>query len=254
MLEHEELAALRQVRGREALVRAVRIAIGEARRRIQNGHVAGIDTLSLARRAREIIQDTKSLLHPVINATGILLHTGLGRAPLAAEAVAAVGRVARGYCNLEFNLEAGERGRRTSGIAQLLRELTAAEAATVVNNNAAATVLALRVLAAGRVVIVSRGQLVEIGGNFRLPEIFEVSGAKLYEVGTTNKTRLVDYEHAIGPETAAILRVHHSNFRIVGFTEEVPLDELAGLAHAHGLVMIDDIGSGALARTTSRSQ
>ena len=155
--------------------------------------------------------------------------------------------MARGYCNLEFELEEGERGRRTSGIAGLLRELTGAEAATVVNNNAAATVLALRALAAGREVIVSRGQLVEIGGSFRLPEIFEVSGARLREVGTTNKTRLADYERAIGPETAAILRVHHSNFRIVGFTEEAPLDGLVKLAHDHGLVMIDDIGSGALA-------
>ncbi len=139
------------------------------------------------------------------------------------------------------------RGRRTSGVAQLLRELTGAEAATVVNNNAAATVLALRVLAAGREVLVSRGQLVEIGGSFRLPEIFEVSGARLREVGTTNKTRLEDYERAIGPGTAAIMRVHHSNYRIVGFTAEAPLAGLAQLAHDHGLVMIDDVGSGALA-------
>ena len=137
-------------------------------------------------------------------------------------------------------------GRRTSGIAGLLRELTGAEAATVVNNNAGATVLALRAMAAGREVIVSRGQLVEIGGSFRLPEIFEVSGARLREVGTTNKTRLSDYQRAIGPETAAILRVHPSNFRIVGFTEDPPLSELAQLAHAHGLWAIDDIGSGAL--------
>ena len=222
-------------------------AIGEARLSLQNGQYAAIDALSLARRAREIVLNTRPLLRPVINATGILLHTGLGRAPLAEEAVEAVAAVARGYCNLEFELEGGERGRRTSGIARLLRELTGAEAATVVNNNAGATVLALRVLAAGREVIVSRGQLVEIGGSFRLPEIFGVSGARLHEVGTTNKTRLSDYERAIGPETAAILRVHHSNFRIVGFTEEAPLDGLAQLAHDRGLAMIDDIGSGALA-------
>jgi L-seryl-tRNA(Ser) seleniumtransferase len=183
----------------------------------------------------------------VINATGILLHTGLGRAPLATEAADAIQAVSRGYCNLEFNLARGERDQRTAGVAQLLRELTGAQAAAIVNNNAAATVLALHTLASSREVLVSRGQLVEIGGGFRLPEIFEVSGAKLREVGTTNKTRLQDYEKAIRPETTAILRVHHSNFRIVGFTEEARVDELAHLAHAHGLLMIDDIGSGALA-------
>ena len=247
VVEHDELAAVWRLRGREAVVRAVRTAIGEARLNLQNGQGAAIDVPSLARRAREIVMDARPLLCPVINATGILLHTGLGRAPLAAEAVAAVCAVARGYCNLEFELEDGERGRRTAGIVRLLRELTGADAATVVNNNAAATVLALRVLAAGREVIVSRGQLVEIGGSFRLPEIFEISGARLREVGTTNKTRLADYERAIGPETAAILRVHHSNFRIVGFTEEAPLAGLAQLAYDRGLAMIDDIGSGALA-------
>ena len=213
----------------------------------ETGQPAAVDASSLARRAAAILEGARPLLRPVINATGILLHTGLGRAPLAEEAVEAVAAVARGYCNLEFELEQGERGRRTSGVARLLREMTGAEAATVVNNNAGATVLALRALAAGREVIVSRGQLVEIGGSFRLPEIFEVSGARLREVGTTNKTRLADYERAIGPETAAILRVHHSNFRIVGFTEEAPLEGLVKLAHDHGLFMIDDIGSGALA-------
>src|SRR5262249_27935215 len=156
-------------------------------------------------------------------ATGILLHTGLGRAPLASEAIDAVAAVASGYCNLETDLEEGTRGRRTIGIARLLGELTGAEAATVVNNNAGATLLALRALAPGREVIVSRGQLVEIGGSFRLPEILEVSGARLREVGTTNKTRLSDYQQAIGPETGAILRVHRSNFRIVGFTEDAGL-------------------------------
>ena len=204
------------------------------------------DLTSVARRSREILEQERALLRPVINATGVLLHTGLGRAPLAAEAVAAVAEAASGYCNLELDLDDGTRGRRTSGIAGLLRELTGAEAATVVNNNAGATVMALRALAAGREVIVSRGQLVEIGGSFRLPEIFEVSGARLREVGTTNKTRLSDYRRAIGPETAAILRVHRSNFRIVGFTEDAPLPDLVQLAHAHGIWAIDDIGSGAL--------
>ena len=238
---------LRADRGREAVLRAVRAAIEEARTMLSEGEAAAVDAPGLARRAAAILEGARPLLRPVINATGILLHTGLGRAPLAEEAVEAVAAVARGYCNLEFELEQGERGRRTSGVARLLRELTGAEAAAVVNNNAGATVLALRALAAGREVIVSRGQLVEIGGSFRLPEIFEVSGARLREVGTTNKTRLADYERAIGPETAAILRVHHSNFRIVGFTEEAPLEGLVQLAHRHGLCLIDDIGSGALA-------
>jgi L-seryl-tRNA(Ser) seleniumtransferase len=171
----------------------------------------------------------------------------LGRAPLAQEAVELVASVAGGYCNLEIDLESGERGKRTTLVAELLRELTGAQAATVVNNNAAATVLALRALAAGREVIVSRGQLVEIGGSFRLPEIFAVSGARLREVGTTNKTRLSDYEKAIGPETAGLLRVHASNFRIIGFTEQVDIARLAALGKARGLWTMDDIGSGALA-------
>lgn len=248
LLRHEGLAGLTASHGREAVVAAARAAIDEARARLLGGDASPADATSLAARARALIEGRRPSLRPVINATGILLHTGLGRAPLAAEAVAAAAEAARGYCNLEFELDSGERGRRASGVAKLLREITGAEAATVVNNNAGATVLALRALAAGREVIVSRGQLVEIGGSFRLPEIFEVSGARLREVGTTNKTRLADYRRAIGPETAAILRVHHSNYRIVGFTEEAPVEGLAALAREHGLVMIDDIGSGALAR------
>jgi L-seryl-tRNA(Ser) seleniumtransferase len=248
VLQQDALADVVERRGHAAVVRAIRAAVEEARAELQSGQTCVADPLSLAIRARQLLQETHFLLRPVINATGILLHTGLGRAPLAVEAVAAVAAVARGYCNLEFELEEGERGRRTTGIARLLSELTGSAAATVVNNNAGATVLALRALATGREVIVSRGQLVEIGGSFRLPEIFEVSGARLREVGTTNKTRLADYERAIGPETAAILRVHHSNFRIVGFTEEAPLSSLVRLAHDHGLMMIDDIGSGALAK------
>jgi L-seryl-tRNA(Ser) seleniumtransferase len=247
VLDREELSDVVENRGRMAVLRAVRAAFDEARARLRNGIEVAVDASSMARRAKEILQSTRPSLRPVINATGILLHTGLGRAPLAEEAVDAVAAVARGYCNLEFELESGERGRRTSGIARLLRELTGAQAATVVNNNAGATILALRALASGHEVIVSRGQLIEIGGSFRLPEIFEVSGARLREVGTTNKTRLSDYERAIRPETAALLRVHHSNFRIVGFAEEAPLAGLVELAHARGLWMIDDIGSGALA-------
>ena len=197
-----------------------RTAIGEARLSLQNSQYAAIDAPGLARRAREIVLNTRPLLRPVINATGILLHTGLGRAPLAEEAVEAVAAVARGYCNLEFELEGGERGRRTSGIARLLRELTGAEAATVVNNNAGATVLALHVLAAGREVIVSRGQLFEIGGSFRLPEILEVSGARLHEVGTTNKTRLSDYPLGDRPRDGGHSEGPPQQLPDVGFTEE----------------------------------
>ena len=233
--------------GREAVADAVRAAIDEARAAIGRGEHPRVDPPRLAVRARVLLDRERPHLRRVINATGILLNTGLGRAPLAAEAAEAVDRVVRGYCNLEFDLESGDRGRRADGVEALLTRLTGAEAAAVVNNNAAATILAVRALAAGREVIVSRGQLVEIGGSFRLPEIIEASGARLVEVGTTNKTRLADYARAIGPETAALLRVHPSNYRVVGFTEEAPLAGLAGLARDRDLWLIDDIGSGALA-------
>jgi L-seryl-tRNA(Ser) seleniumtransferase len=246
VLEHEVLAGSVRGRGRAAVLRAVRAAIEEARRGLRAGRQIAADPQSLAGRSLQILESERASIRPAINATGVLLHTGLGRAPLAGEAIEAVAAVARGYCSLEIELEDGGRGRRTSGIERLVCELTGAEAATAVNNNAGATLLALRALAAGREVIVSRGELVEIGGSFRLPEILEVSGARLREVGTTNKTRLPDYERAIGPETAAILRVHRSNFRIVGFTEAPALLDLVRLAHDRGIWAIDDIGSGAL--------
>lgn len=233
--------------GRSVVVEAVRHALEDARRRYQRGERVDPNVAALVATVCESLEGARPLLRPVINATGVLLHTGLGRSPLSAEALGAVASASRGYCNLEFNLEPGTRGRRTDGVASLLRELTGAAAATVVNNNAAATVLALRALAKDREVIVSRGQLVEIGGSFRLPEIAEVSGARLKEVGTTNRTRLSDYERAIGPDTAALLRIHPSNYRIVGFTEDVPIEPLAALGRAKGLFTIDDIGSGALA-------
>lgn len=246
ILDGPVLAERRQSVGRDAALRAVRASLDEAREALRKGEQVAVDVASLARRAAEILDGERPHLRRVLNASGILLHTGLGRAPLAEDALAAIAEVARGYCNLETDLDTGERGRRTSGVAELLRRLTGAEAATVVNNNAGATILALRALAAGREVVVSRGQLVEIGGSFRLPEIFEVSGARLREVGTTNRTRLADYEKAIGPETAALLRVHASNYKIVGFTEDVGIRALATLAHARGLWAIDDIGSGAI--------
>ncbi|MGD0154133.1 MAG: L-seryl-tRNA(Sec) selenium transferase [Thermacetogeniaceae bacterium] len=185
-------------------------------------------------------------LRPVINATGVVLHTNLGRAPLSADACAAIGRVARGYCNLEYDLETGQRGSRYSHVERLLTALTGAEAALVVNNNAAAVLLVLHSLARGREVVVSRGELVEIGGSFRIPEVMAQSGAILKEVGATNKTHPRDYERAIGPETAMLLKVHPSNYRIVGFTRQVTNEELVSLAAKHQVPVVEDLGSGAL--------
>lgn len=232
--------------GRNEALRAIRAGLDRARATIRSGGSPNIDPAALARVAVEEATADVSRLRPVINATGILLNTGLGRAPLAAEAIEEVVRVAAGYCSLEVDLASGGRGDRSASVERLLLRLTGAEAATVVNNNAAATVLALRALAIGREVIVSRGQLVEIGGSYRLPEVFEASGARLREVGTTNKTRLSDYARAIGPETAAILRVHASNYRIVGFAESVSIADLARLAREAGIACIDDVGSGRL--------
>ena len=193
-----------------------------------------------------IVNDERPPLRPVINATGILLHTGLGRAPWPQDALAAANSVAGGYCSLEVDLATGSRSQRVVAVEKLLRQLTGAEAACVVNNNAAATLLTLTALADEREVIVSRGQLVEIGGSYRLPDVMSASGARLREVGTTNKTRIGDYEAAIGEETAALMRVHTSNYRIVGFSAEVDIADLVKLGNQHRLPVIDDIGSGAL--------
>jgi L-seryl-tRNA(Ser) seleniumtransferase len=188
----------------------------------------------------------RTSLRPVLNATGVIVHTNLGRTPLAQAAVDAAAAVARGYSTLEYALDTGARGSRQEHVEGLVRELTGAEAALVVNNCAAATLLAATATAAGREIVVSRGQLVEIGGSFRIPDVVEASGARLIEVGTTNRTRLADYERAIGPETGAILRVHPSNFRTVGFVEEVEIEDLCELGRRAGVPVLDDAGSGAL--------
>lgn len=198
---------------------------------------------------RRSLDDAAQKLGGVINATGVILHTGLGRAPLCATALEAI-HDAAAACNLEIDLVSGERRYRGYQLQSAWNRLTGAEAALVVNNNAGATVLALDALCRGREVIISRGQLIEIGGSFRLPEIFSQSGAILREVGTTNRTSLADYEQAVGPNAAAILRVHPSNYRVVGFADTPPTDELSTLAHQYGLVCIDDIGSGCLVETT----
>ncbi|MGB8958963.1 MAG: L-seryl-tRNA(Sec) selenium transferase, partial [Candidatus Aminicenantales bacterium] len=185
-------------------------------------------------------------LAPAVNATGVIMHSGLGRAVLSAAAGASLAAVASGYSTLALDLESGQRVSRDRHVEALLCELTGAEAATVANNNAAATVLILNTLARGNEVVVSRGQLVEIGGSFRMPDVMATSGAVLREVGTTNKTHLRDYEEAVTGSTGAILRVHHSNYRIVGFAEEPPIEELAALGRARGVPVVDDLGSGAL--------
>ncbi len=187
-------------------------------------------------------------LRRALNATGVVVHTNLGRAPLAEAALERVQEVGRGYSNLEYDLAAGRRGSRQDHLATVLRRLTGAEAALVVNNNAAAVMLALAALAEGREVLVSRGELIEIGDGFRIPDVLTRSGARLVEVGSTNRTRASDYERALGPETALLLRVHQSNFRVVGFTEQPTLAELAEVARSHKVPLVDDLGSGAFSR------
>jgi len=228
---------------------ALRDALAEARSRLQEGGGEGVaaDPASLVARARAIIESQRAnRLVRVINATGVALHTNLGRSVLSEAAVERINEVARGYCNLEVVLATGGRGKRGQYIESLLRRLTGAEAALIVNNNAAATMMVLHCLAKGREVVLSRGQLIEIGGSFRMPEVMAAGGAILRDVGTTNKTHLRDYEQAICDQTAMLMHVHTSNYRVVGFSQSPSIEELAALAHGRGLLMFDDLGSGAL--------
>ena len=224
-------------------VDAARAVLGLAREEIR----AGADPGDLAERlAGELARARSASLRRVLNATGVIVHTNLGRAPLAAEALARVVEVGYGYSNLEYDVAEGARGSRQDHVTPILRRLTGAESALVVNNNAAAVLLACAALAEDREVVVSRGELIEIGDGFRIPDVLARSGARLVEVGTTNRTRTADYERAIGPETALLLRVHQSNFRLVGFTEAPRLEELAAVAARHELPLVDDLGSGVL--------
>ncbi len=224
-------------------VDAARAVIARARDELR----AGADPGDLAARVRdEIGAARRPALRRVLNATGVIVHTNLGRAPLPQAALARVDEAGRAYSNLEYDLDAGGRGSRQDHVDGILRRLTGAEAGVVVNNNAGAMLLALAALAEGREVLVSRGELIEIGDGFRIPDVLARSGARLVEVGTTNRTRAEDYERAVRAETALLLRVHQSNFRVVGFTEQPTMPELAAVARRHDVPLLDDLGSGAL--------
>ncbi|HJV29376.1 MAG TPA: L-seryl-tRNA(Sec) selenium transferase [Gaiellaceae bacterium] len=228
-------------------VDAARTVLARAREEIRAGAEPGDLRVRLA---EELAAARTPSLRRVLNATGVIVHTNLGRAPLAEAALDHVREATRGYSNLELDLTTGSRGSRQDHVAGILRRLTGAEASLVVNNNAAAVLLALAALAEGREVIVSRGELIEIGDGFRIPDVLARSGARLVEVGTTNRTRAADYESAIGPETAVLLRVHQSNFRVVGFTEQPRVEELAAIARRHELPLVDDLGSCVLGALT----
>lgn len=242
--------------GRAAVTNALREILDGLREQIGAGVLTAAPDAQviLARSGEKLAQRQRRGLRQTINATGIVLHTNLGRAPMASEAIAAVAEVAAGYCNLEFDLATGRRGSRTQALEPLLRELTGAEAALAVNNGAAAILLALSALSQGGEVVVSRGELVEIGGGFRVPDVIRQGGARLVEVGSTNKTRLQDYRAAITPDTRVLLKVHQSNFRTIGFTAEASVTELAELAREHGLLVVADLGSGLLQHTPGSTE
>lgn len=254
VLQADEIQAAMAKSGRSIIVNCIREAIGEIRKQILAGQPVGHDGLKAQVIARTLFiarQKEKYNLRPVLNATGIILHTNLGRAVLSAKAKEAINRVAGSYNNLELDLATGERGSRYSHVVDLLKVLTGCEDALVVNNNAAAVLLTLGTLAKGKEVIVSRGQLVEIGGSFRVPEVMAASSAQLVEVGTTNKTYLKDYASAITENTAVLLKVHTSNYRVIGFTHETSTAELVALGKERGIPVVEDLGSGFLVNLES---
>ncbi|MGQ9728589.1 MAG: L-seryl-tRNA(Sec) selenium transferase, partial [Candidatus Fervidibacter sp.] len=248
VLKTETAQKLMQSLPRTVVTEAVRKVIDKIRNQILSGNGVEVATAEqVAQQAQSVLwREVIPIMPRVINATGIIVHTGLGRSLLSERAVRRLVEVATHPCALEVDEVTGERSFRDLRVEKLLCSLTSAEAATVINNNAAAVLLILNTLAEGREVIVSRGELVEIGGSFRIPEIMKKSGAVLVEVGTTNKTRLSDYERAINERTALLLKVHQSNFRIVGFTEQVPLEDLVALGRKYNLPVVEDLGSGAI--------
>ncbi len=235
---------------RSLILKAINQVLDDLRKKIQSGKIESETRLDLDRVSNEVTGKLEMIsrpsLRPVINATGVVVHTNLGRSILAESVLRKFRALAGGYSNLEYDLDKGVRGSRYTHVEDLLKELTGAEAAMVVNNNAAAVLVSLETLASGREVVISRGQLVEIGGSFRIPDVMRKSGARMVEVGTTNKTHLRDYEAVIGPETALLLKVHRSNFELVGFTEDVPLSELVELGVRNGVPVMEDLGSGCL--------
>jgi L-seryl-tRNA(Ser) seleniumtransferase len=255
LLASPALAALLEREPRPLVVDALQRVQAEVRAAIGEADTPSPELAEpawYAARAETVLRRLRQpSLRPVINATGVVLHTNLGRAPLADSAVAAIAATARGYSNLEFDLARGSRGSRYSHCVDLLTRLTGADSALVVNNNAAALVLALNTLAREREAVISRGELVEIGGSFRIPEIMARSGARMVEVGATNRTRISDYQDAVGAQTGVILKVHRSNFRIEGFTEEATVAQLAALARPRGIPVVHDLGSGLLVEASS---
>ena len=252
LLQTQTAAELIARFGRPLTLTAIRSALDEARARFKLNPESDLPSveLILAQTESTLTAWTKPTLVPVINATGVILHTNLGRAPLSEATIHAMDVVSRGYTNLEYDLEKGARGSRLIHAESVLQKLTGAESALVVNNNASAILLVLSALANRKRVIISRSQLVEIGGGFRVPDVMKQSGAKLVEVGTTNKVRLSDYQFAMEDPTALIMRVHPSNFKIIGFTEEPELKDIVETAHQAGIFVIDDLGSGALLNTS----
>lgn len=248
MLQTEAAAYLIARFGRPLTLDAIRFVLEDIRTRFQSGGITALPLtdLILAQTESQLISWTKPTLLPVINASGVILHTNLGRAPLSDSAIRAMDIVSRGYSTLEYDIEKGQRGSRLIHAESLLQKLTGAEAAVVVNNNASAVLLVLSALANRKRVIISRSQLVEIGGGFRVPDVMKQSGAKLVEVGATNKVHISDYEEALIESAGLVMRAHRSNFKLVGFTEEPELKEIVETAHGFGVPVVDDLGSGAL--------
>ena len=248
LLQSPAIEAVSPKYPRTLITKAIKGVLEDLRERIQREDGFDEATLTVEGVSKGVCARLEKLgpssLRQVVNATGVVIHTNLGRSPLAERVLRKFRALAGGYCNLEYDLETGQRGSRYTHVEGILKEITSAEAAMVVNNNAAAVLLCLDTLARDREVVVSRGQLVEIGGSFRIPDVMRKSGAKMVEVGTTNKTHLRDYEEVIGPETSLLLKVHTSNFRVIGFTEEVAASDLVNIGRKYGIPVMEDLGSG----------